>query len=71
MKALEKRCVFNGVIYDPEKNLEIHRHRLKGVKKLVDNDQPSGFHRAQSPNRKQMAKKGNIIFIIFLYNLLF
>eukprot|EP01040_Poterioochromonas_malhamensis_P012485 gene12485-13662_t len=58
MRAIEMKTLFAGVNYDAERNYQLHRKRLKEIKKSVDNDLPSSYEiRSKSPNKRSLGNK--------------
>ena len=66
MKALETRTLFSGFTYnDRNKQLVLHKERLKNAKNMVDSRAPEAiqYARNNSPERKSIQKLGrNIIY---------
>ena len=64
MKALETRTLFSGFTYnDRNKQLLLHKERLKNAKNMVDTKPPEAiqYARSYSPERKSIHKQGKRI----------
>jgi hypothetical protein len=60
MKALQKNAPFGENTYGLQKSYKVHKHRVKNMKKCVDNETPRSFvgqSGPRSPNRRVVAKQ--------------
>lgn len=58
---LVSHSALNTSLNQIDRAYQVHKQRLKNIKKCVDNDPPTGyeeFHGKKSPIRKVMAKNG-------------
>ena len=60
MKALQKNAPFGENTFGIQKSYKVHKHRVKNMRKCIDNETPKSFvgHAGpRSPNRKVVAKQ--------------